>query len=128
MAKKLGKLISRVGLSIGSVAVSAGAFYVFIGSSNGDTKQPNQVVQPSYSVTIPGNDNRVHNPTITGNDNLTVGEAPNSHIDQRRYDNRTTNNVRGQQINAENYNEICPSAKIDRGSNCVNNGSVTNNF
>ncbi|MBD2511764.1 hypothetical protein H6G91_31755 [Nostoc muscorum FACHB-395] len=126
MRQNWGKLIRRLGLSLaGSIAVSAGMVSVFINTSNGDTKQPNQVVQPRNSA------------ITKGDSNIGVQEAPGSQFDMRRYDNHNTNNVRGQQINAEAYNNTqndnryqqqtkCES--VSNGSQCTNTGTVNNQF
>ncbi|PHJ56243.1 hypothetical protein VF14_27480 [Nostoc linckia z18] len=146
MAKNWGRLISRLGLPLVSIAVSAGTVSFVIGNPHGDTKQPSQVMQPGNSTTVVSDGSTAINATTSGNGSPVKVEAPNSNI-VGRDDNRTINNVgerqvntktytenrnnnrvNGRQINAENYNENCPNAKIDRGSNCVNNGSVTNNF
>ncbi len=126
MRQNLGKLIRRLGVSFaGSIAVSAGMVSVFIGTSNGDTKQPNQIVQPRNSA------------ITKGDSNIGVQEAPGSQFDMRRSDNRNTNNVRGQQINTEAYNNTqndnryqqnthCNS--VTKGSACNNPGTINNQF
>ncbi|MDZ8031402.1 hypothetical protein [Nostoc sp. DedSLP04] len=146
MAKQSGKLISRL-IGIGSIALSTGALVFTVNVFNGNTQQSSQVEQPvNDTVTTVSENSTAINASTSGNNSPGKVEAPNSNI-VGRDDNRTINNVRerqvnttnytenrnnnkinGRQINTETYNENCPSAKLDRGSLCTNNGSVTNNF
>jgi hypothetical protein len=132
MYQNLLKLISsNLRLTVaGGLVVSAGAVgavYVFFGTPSGNSKQPEQVAQ-----TKPTNSN-----TNNGDNNNFVQDAPGSQFDMSRKDSHNTNNVRGQQINTEHYNDNrnqetinCDKAIFDRGSICVNSngGKVENHF
>jgi hypothetical protein len=146
MAKKLGKVVRGlglplVGLTVSVGAISVGAIYFNFGSPNENTKQPSQVLQPGNITTVVSDSGTAINSTTHGDGSPVKVEAPNSNIvgrdDKRNINNvgetqintrNYTENVNGRQINTETYNDICSQATIDRGSSCLNNGSVTNNF
>lgn len=110
MRQNWGKLISRLGLSFaGSIAVSAGAVSIFIGTSKGDSKQPNQVVQPKNNTTTQGN----NSPAIQGSSNTTTINSGNTTNNSHNTTNHTQTDKRSQptiNCNGGTYNKgVCGS-------------------
>ncbi|MGF1981395.1 MAG: hypothetical protein RMY30_038225 [Nostoc sp. CmiSLP01] len=108
MGQKRGKFINRLSLSLVSATfvTSAGIVAVSINSSNGDTGQSNQVVQPNNSNTTQGTGNigiqGNHNNVVPGNNNV-IHSNPST-VNGRQINNPSiyTEKLNGRQINNPN--------------------------